>query len=210
MIYLSLTYAGPSSKDVTPTVRPETLFLGKEVTDLILRCTEVPDALCRCPPHCRTALFSSSTDLIIRTISDVHHVRNDAVQMRPDNVPDGPPCYACLETLPSRWRGVVCPCIWYVFFSSVASSTHLWNPSPSAAGGSELLIWNMRRETLKQILVVWVSSLLPPSNSSHAVFLNSLQPRSCVRSCFSCIPPTELNPVKTESIQVSHLGPSSI
>jgi hypothetical protein len=72
----------------------------KEDTDYTARCTEVPDALRRCPPYCCTALLSSTIDLIIRTIPDVHHVRDDAVQMCPDHVPDGPPRYACLEALP--------------------------------------------------------------------------------------------------------------
>ncbi|KAJ7849771.1 hypothetical protein B0H13DRAFT_2674660 [Mycena leptocephala] len=81
--------------------------------------------------------------------------------------------YKCALTMHRMDRRVM-P-VWRLFLRDGV----VWFVLVFAAGGSELLIWTMRRETLKQILVVWVSRLLPSSNSSHAVFLNSLQPRSC-------------------------------
>ncbi|KAJ7847189.1 hypothetical protein B0H13DRAFT_1907386 [Mycena leptocephala] len=82
--------------------------------------------------------------------------------------------YKCVLTM-YRMEHRVMP-VWRLFLRDGV----VWFVLVFAAGGSELLIWNMRRETLKQILVVWVYRLLPSSNSSHTVFLNSLQPRSCL------------------------------
>lgn len=74
--------------------------------------------------------------------------------------------------------------VWFVLvfgmslhFSTVGVRLLTYSECVPAAGGTEVLIWSMRRETLKQLLVVYVDPSTLGVDSSHIMLCIVSQPR---------------------------------